>query len=247
MKKLSVIILLCFLFPIVSTWAGLPEDIVFYMPFDDGSGDEVSDLSGNGNNGTVEGNADWVAGKYDGALYFDGSTHVTVENSAPLKSLTHPMTASAWVNPDTLGGWRNIVEMDGSTGWKMGFNNQTIVWTTYNVKDFTGQTPIETETWTHVAATWDGSEAIIYINGEPEDPIAGGGVIDVEGEPSLDIGFRRSSNASFFEGSMDDLWISNTVKSQDEIQELMGGFAGLLAVDANDKLSTTWGKVKELY
>lgn len=231
-----------------SLFAELPEDIVFLATFDEGKGDTLGDLSGNRNDGTVDGKAAWIDGPFNQAFEFDGSTFITVENAAPLKELTHPMSVGAWVNPAGITGWQNIVEMDGGAGWKFGFHgSKAIVWTTYHVKDFIGQTVIEEGEWTHVAATWDGKEAIIYVNGEEDDggAIAGGGVIDVSGEPSLDIGYRRTSGSSHFVGGMDELWVSNEVKSQKEIQEFMeSGFDVILAVDAADKLAVTWGKLK---
>jgi len=234
-----------------SVYAELPKDIVFLMTFDEGKGDAVKDLSGNlallGNDGKVDGKADWINGKYGGAFHFDGSTAITVKNADPLKKLSDPMSAGAWINPDLLGGWRNIVEMDGATGWKFGFADPNVlVWTTYRVKDFIGQTPIAEKKWTYVAATWDGKEAKLYINGEDDKggPIAGGGKINVSGEPSLDIGFRSTSRSSYFQGGMDELWVSNKVKTKKEIQELMNGFDALLAVQPQDKLTTTWGKIK---
>jgi hypothetical protein len=225
----------------------LPEGLVFLMTFDEGKGDTVQDLSGFGNDGVVEGKADWINGKFGGAFHLDGATHITVENADPLSKLTHPMSVGAWVNPDILGDWRNIVEMDGNTGWKMGFHDShCIVWTTYHVLDFISTTPIEIGEWTFVVSTWDGAEAIVYVNGEPDAPIVGGGVINVEGEPSLDIGWRRTTGVSTFEGGMDELFIFNRVLDQDEIKDLMKGFADLLAVEPSGKLSATWGALKNL-
>ncbi len=228
------------------SWAELPSNIVFLMTFDDGNGDTVSDLSGNNNNGTIEGSVDWGDGKYGGALHFDGATHVTVPNADPLKTLTDPMSVGAWVNPDAHGGWRNIVEMDGAAGWKFGFQETHLVWTTYYVKDFSAADEIEIGQWTHVAAVWDGSEARIYVNGDEDSasPIAGGGKINVEGEPSLDIGYRSTSGSSFFEGWIDELWIANEALSQADIQKFMDGFDTLLSVDPQDKVAVTWGDLK---
>lgn len=220
------------------------EGLVFAMTFDEGSGDKVNDLSGNGNHGRVEGTTGWIGGKYDGGFHFDGATYITVPNAEPLSSLTHPMSVGCWVNPDVLGGWRQLVEMDGPAGWKIGFHDsRAIVWTTYFVKDFISQTPIETGKWTHVVATWDGSQAIVYVNGEPDAPISGGGVIDVKNEPSLDIGYRRSSSASWYEGGIDDVFIYNKVLSQQEIKDLMGGISAL-AVRPGCKTAATWGHMK---
>lgn len=224
-----------------------PDGLVFLMMFDEGDGDTAHDSSEFGNDGVIEGKEDWVDGQFKGGFHFDGSTHITVENAEPLSKLIHPMSVGGWVKPDILGGWRNIMEMDGSAGWKMGFHDShAIAWTTYHVQDFVSQTPIETEVWTHVCATWDGAEAIVYVNGEPDNPMGGGGVINVEGEPSLDIGWRRTTGVSTFEGGMDELFIFNKVLEQDEIQDLMKGFVDMLAVEPEAKLVTTWGDLKAL-
>ena len=44
--------------------------------FDDGDGDEVEDISGNDNIGTIMGDFKWVAGKFGGALEFDGASTI---------------------------------------------------------------------------------------------------------------------------------------------------------------------------
>src|SRR5205823_3746538 len=67
--------------------------------FDEGTGSTVLDASGNGNNGTIPSPV-WTAGKYGGALQFNGSpsTLVTVPDSASLH-LTTGMTLQAWLYP----------------------------------------------------------------------------------------------------------------------------------------------------
>ena len=216
---LSVILMLTVGVAIVKS--AVDEEPVFFMVFDEGSGNVVHDASGNGNHGRIVGTPIWKPDKIGSYLYLDGSTYITVPNAEPLSELTHPMTVGAWVNPDFLGGtWHNIVEMDGPAGWKFGFFNARVVWTTYSVQDFISQTPIPTDKWTHIAASWDGQEAIIYINGSPEPPIQGGGVIDVGDLPSLDIGHRRTSGVLFYIGSLDDLLIYDRVLNQQEIEEI---------------------------
>jgi len=226
--------------------AALPQGMVFLMTFDEKSGNTVKDMSGNNNNGTVVGKAGWVAGKYGNGFNFDGATNITVANAKPLSALTDPMSVGVWVKPEALDGWRNIVEMDGNAGWKLGFNVSNVVFTTYHVQDFTaGGKAINIAEWTHITATWDGKQVIVYINGEPEPPIAGGGKIDVAKEPSLDIGFRSTSKSAYIKGTMDDLFIITKVLKQDEVKTMMKGFAdSLTAVTPSTKLTTTWGEVK---
>lgn len=223
----------------------LPEGLVFLMTFDEGSGDTSHDLSGFGNDGDVIGKEDWVDGKHKGAFHFDGATYITVPNAKPLSELTHPMSVGFWANPDALGGWQQVVEMDGDSGWKMGFGDPgVIVWTTYHVKDFFTTTLIEDGEWVHAVSTWDGEEAIVYINGEPEDPIPGAGAIDVTNEPSLDIGYRRTSSASWYSGGIDELFVFDRVIDENEVKQIMNGFADMLAVEPGAKLATSWGNLK---
>jgi len=228
--------------------AGQVEGLVFLMTFNEGSGDTVHDQSGFGNDGVVEGKVDWVDGKFGGGFYLDGTTYITVPNAEPLGELTHPMSVGLWINPPIVGGWRSILEMDGPAGWKIGTHNGTdaIVWTTYFVKDFVAATPVPVDEWSHIAASWDGAEALIYLNGELDATVAGGGVIDVSGDPSLDIGYRRSSAASWYEGIVDEAFVIDRVIDQDELQDFVNlGFDTILAVESREKLSTTWGALKD--
>ena len=86
-----------------------PTPVAAYA-FDEGSGTTVTDLSGNGNNGTLA-NTTWAAtGKYGKALSFNGtSSRVTIPDSASLH-LTSGMTLEAWVNPaTTTAAWRDVI------------------------------------------------------------------------------------------------------------------------------------------
>jgi hypothetical protein len=225
----------------------LPEGLVFLMTFDEGKGDTVKDLSGFGNDGIVEGKTDWVDGKYGKAFNFDGATNITVDNAKPLSELTHPMSTGLWINPTVVGGWRSILEMDGPAGWKIGLHNGTdaIVWTTYHVKDFVAATPIKVGEWSHIAATWDGSTALIYLNGELDAEVQGGGVIDVSGVPGLHLGFRSTSRASWYEGAVDEVFVFNRLIDEDELKKYVRGFADIIAVEPGGKLTTTWGSMRD--
>jgi len=221
--------------------------LIFAMTFDEGSGSTVHDLSGNGNHGSVMGTTDWGAGKHNGGFSFDGATYITVPNAEPLSSLTHPMSVGLWINPDELGGWRSIVEMDGPAGWKIGLNNGTdaVVWTTYFVKDFAAATPVEVDRWTHIAATWDGAEALIYVDGVLDATVPGGGVIDVSDVPSLDLGYRSSSSASWYEGAVDEAFVFDRLIDENELTKYVNGFSDIIAVEPGRKLTTMWGSMKD--
>ena len=91
----------------------------------------------------------------------------------PLKELTDPMSVGAWVNPDGITGWQNIVEMDGGAGWKFGFHGSKEA----SLDNISCErlyadldTVIAEERMEHMSQpTWNGKEAIIYVNGEEDD------------------------------------------------------------------------------
>ncbi|MBM3216900.1 LamG domain-containing protein, partial [Candidatus Poribacteria bacterium] len=230
-----------------SAQADLPKDIVLYINFDEGKGDKLVDHSIYGHTlDRVAGKEKWVAGKYAGAMEFDGATAFQTKKSDILAKFDSTISVGAWVKPIALTGWTNIVEMDGpaNAAWKVGFNNALLVFTTYRVKDHNGATNLALDKWQHVAYTYDGKSAKMYIDGKLDKDEPGAGTIKTAdaGTPTLDVGWRSGSKASYLSGILDDLWISNVVKSEKEINTLMGGIN--LAVDAQGKTSTTWGAIK---
>src|SRR5262249_34396737 len=73
--------------------------LVAAFSFNEGSGSSVGDSSGSGNNGTVSG-ATWsTAGKYGGALSFNGSSSLVSGPDGASLHLTTGMTLEAWGKP----------------------------------------------------------------------------------------------------------------------------------------------------
>jgi predicted GIY-YIG superfamily endonuclease len=131
----------------------------------------VLDSSGNHNDGTVSG-ARRRAGKYGGALQFDGvNDMVTVADSDSL-DLTEAMTLEAWVKPSALGSmWRTVVikEQRNQLAYALYAGNGNAkpsghVYTTGD-RAVAGGSAVPTGSWTHVASTWDGQLLRLYING----------------------------------------------------------------------------------
>ena len=59
-------------------------DLLGWWRLDDGAGNTAIDFSGNGNDGTLEGDPQWVAGWIGGALEFDGDDYVDTGNTENL-------------------------------------------------------------------------------------------------------------------------------------------------------------------
>ena len=69
-RKLFLMVSFAFLFSIALTSVAKTADLnlVGLWRFDEGAGTTAADSSGLGNNGTLQGNPQWVAGRFSNAL-----------------------------------------------------------------------------------------------------------------------------------------------------------------------------------
>ena len=86
-------------------------NLVGHWKLDDGAGTTAADSSGNGNDGTLEGNRRWVDGYDGGGLRFDGTDdYVELPIGSLISSLTNS-TFATWANFWNAGGeWQRIFD-----------------------------------------------------------------------------------------------------------------------------------------
>ena len=206
---------------------GTVAGLVAAYGFDEGTGTTVTDLSGNGNNGTVS-NTTWAtAGKFGKALTFNGSSsRVTIPDSASLH-LTTGMTLEAWVNPSSVSSaWKDVIYKGGTDNYLLeGTTNHSSVpggGATINGADIItfGTAPLATSTWTHLAETYDGSTLSFYVNGVQVATQAVAGSILTSATP-LQIG-SDSTFGQYFAGTIDEVRVYNVALNQAQIQADMG-------------------------
>jgi hypothetical protein len=201
--------------------------------FDEGTGTTVADASGNSNSGTLSGAAWTTQGRFGNALSFNGSnSSVVVANSASL-GLTTGMTLEAWVFPTTNSGWRTVLMKQESGGYVYAmFSSENgeyssqgprpAAWIpdaarTYN--DYVLGSPIPTNQWAHLAATFDGQNMRFYVNGALSATRPASTVIRTS-TGALRIG-GNTLWGEWFQGRIDDVRIYNRALSQAEIQSDM--------------------------
>jgi len=209
-------------------------ELVAYWTFDEGSGDIAYDSSGNNNNGTING-AEWDAGKYGNALLFNAQdNYVEIPTSESLE-ITPNVTIAAWINwidaGDTWlaimangqqnGPWENYGLFVNRTGRYLYF---TLSLDGGHVTNSAPNNVIEPDEWLHACATWDGSTARIYVNGEMVFEQAQTGELVPPGLP-LRIGHRNGS-AHYFSGIIDEVRIYNHALTEIEILAAMEGGKG---------------------
>jgi hypothetical protein len=86
-RKSFLLISLVFVLSLVLT-SVTRADLVGWWRLDEGTGTTAYDSSGNGNDGTILGNPQWVAGKVGGALDFDGNGDYIDCGNDPIFNIT---------------------------------------------------------------------------------------------------------------------------------------------------------------
>src|SRR3954468_9282225 len=224
---------------VMAALAAAPANgLVAAYSMDQGSGTTLADLSGNSNTGTISG-ATWSAtGRFGGALSFNGgSSIVNVPDSASL-DLTTGLTEEAWVNPTGLGGtWRTVLfkEKPGGMSYDLyahGTNTTNVPTAEIFVggdRTVNGTATLPLNTWSHLAATYDGTTMRLYVNGSQVASRAQTGSRAVS-TGALRIG-RNTIYGEPFLGMIDEVRIYNRALTAAEVQGDMASAVG--TVDSN--------------
>ncbi|PYR69578.1 MAG: hypothetical protein DMF88_05640 [Acidobacteria bacterium] len=174
--------------------------LVAAYSFGEGAGTTVADASGRGNNGTIL-NATWTAaGRYGGALLFNGTNAwITVPDNSSL-SLATGMTLEAWVQPTSASSnaYRSIILKERPSGLS------------YSL--YSNNSSRRSSTYINLGATM----LRLYVNGAlvtsksvPGSLVTSGGALRIGG---------NSVWGEWFMGYIDEVRIYNRALSAGEIQ-----------------------------
>ena len=224
------------------------DGLVLHHSYDEGEGSLAADSSGNGHDGEIS-NPEWADGKFGKALKFGGEgsdVFVTVESTPVLN--VNECTFMAWVNADHWNGTRQIVGKSvhggcsGRTQYGL-FSEGGILKLRFETEsgraDITTDLPAVGE-WVHVGFTNDGSTAKIYVDGEAVAEGAVPGTLNANDDPWR-IGQDCERLNYVFAGLIDEVRLWNRALSATDIAALKDLPT---AVDAQAKLTTTWGDIK---
>jgi len=201
------------------------------------------DSSGNSNSGTPSGFAGDAngttnaTGKIGGADRFDGTDDfLDMGSDATLDDLG-PLTVSAWINPDTTGegsAGKVIAKYDTGTGrWFLEIDDTAPEVETFEFnKDHAttdlarvaSNSTVSLTSWQQVVVTWDGtttaSNIHIYKNGAEVSYAVttnGAGAENSDAGEPLIIG-ARADNGNAYDGYIDEVRVSNVVRTADWIK-----------------------------
>ncbi|MDI6451255.1 LamG-like jellyroll fold domain-containing protein [Anaerobaca lacustris] len=199
-----------------------------WWSFDEGSGTVAADGSGNGNDGTVNGGATWVAGLYGSALQFNGQDAYVGTGKSLLNGLAG-FTMAGWVSAGNTGvysslfGQNDLIEF----GFTTENGGQVGTWMAGNGWAFIGANyGFSYPSWHHLALAGDATRIALYIDGQ-EQASDEGGMTGGTSSYFFSIGGNVfNATGDWFRGEIDDVWLFSRALTQAEIQAVMKGPGG---------------------
>ena len=115
-----------------------------------------------------------VNGYIGAAGVFNGSnSYIRLPNNLVNSNSPQAFSVSVWINPSVSAAGKTILGAYGYTpgvnyGWTIYYNNGLIRFLSYSSNgnmDFSSNTSLSLNSWSHVVVTYDSTSCIIYVNG----------------------------------------------------------------------------------
>ena len=198
---------------------------ILLMHFDEGSGIDANDISGNANHGTLlppGSEPAWVDGVFGKALQFDGADDFVEIADSPSLAIANDITIEMWVKTQPYTGWRALMSKFHGTGpprkdiyiylygGQFGFalaGPRDADWNT--------SLPVNINEWTHIAIVYNGSDMSVYRNGALVNSLPATGSLDISLPDSTEpvyLGYVSEWTNENFTGVIDEVRISDVAR-----------------------------------
>jgi hypothetical protein len=220
---------------------GLLDDLIGYWRLNDSAGSATArDSSGWGNDGTLVGidpSTAWVAGGPEGgALSVEGMGYVNVPSSTSINSITTQVTIAAWIYIEgTITDYATAISRQIGSGYDQTYHlsvNAQQRAVLFITTPMAGQIYLQSsmnvpdQTWVHLAGTYDGNQARLYVNGAEVANAAASGPFAAETNPVTLSGNGNGTSKTVTElvpGRLDEVMLYRRALGADEIARLEGG------------------------
>jgi hypothetical protein len=221
----------------------IDANLVGYWKFDDGGGSTAADASVNGNTGTLINGPVWETNtsRIGGAVRLDGGDDAVEIGTANLS-----------VNSGTITLWAYAESFSNTHHFLFGLANQPF---SNRVQLYTDDAEgyldlglgdsharhtnienLDTQTWYHIALTWDGSNYLVYVNAVPKANGTYTGLSTLETYADIGNNGYSAGRNEAFGGNIDEVRIYNRALSADEILVLFNEAPVLMFSPIGDKV-----------
>ena len=201
----------------------LPSDIstigLWHMNESSGT-TTVTDSSGLGNTGTSNSSTDVGLGNFGSARTFNGSSDF-INAGSNINLANSSFTLEAWAKKGANGIISGIMGQGtnaNNAGLQLGFRATNVFFCGFFSNDLDSTASYTDTLWHHWACTYDANSKsrILYVDGQT---IASGiASANYSGTGQLNVGAMYSSPTNYFNGSIDEVRISNIARSAEEIK-----------------------------
>lgn len=207
----------------------LPDDntkVLLHLDEESGSGSFHRDASGNNNNASVVvGSPLYGIGRIGKSRRFGGGGGLTLGSPASLDFGNNgPFTIAGWIKPVALVDYGAFVSKN--TSRNSPYSYMTVTMANGRISAYTGAAwvdicpagTITTGNWQHVAYVFNGTTIYGYANGQ----LCGSAAFSYtdDSTDTVDIGSWYSPSTQYnFQGFIDEVSISNAVRTADEIRQ----------------------------
>ena len=209
------------------------QGLVGWWLMQEGMGDKVYDLSGNGNTGTLNGFAfpataasGWNPGRIGRALKYDGGNDYVDCGNKSVLDIISSITLMTWIKKaNALNGQEGLIAKYGATSgvqsYLLRFESDDDIQFLYrglSVSNVIAANSVTDTLWHHVAGVYDTTRLYIYINGKLFNSVASTGSANSNSENVLIGGYTIPT--LMFAGLMDDVRIYNRALTEREVLDV---------------------------
>ncbi len=197
--------------------------LVGWWKFDESQGGNVSDSSGNNNNGSLVGDPKWQpsGGILGGALEFDGDgDYVKIENESNF-DIAGQITVATWVNVASVSTEWTAIVTKGDSAWRLSTERaeRRFHFAVGGNTLIAGLKTVSANEWHHIAGVCDGSQMRMYVDGQLDASGSYNGSIEQNDYPVY-IGENAEQTGRFWHGLIDDVRIYNYALPENEVKAL---------------------------
>ena len=206
----------------------LGRRLVAWYEFNGNGGGSVPDSSGNGNDGScVPGSTcpAFVAvdGQPAGAYDFAGNgNYIELPNESAF-DFTTEFSVSLWMKSSTpQNAWAQLIgKGDSAWGIERQRSSNQVSFTTFapSPDNMVGSTNVFDGQWHHIAAVYDGTQKILYVDGQVDAQESYTATVSTN-NLNVRLGYNSEYTSGQYDGLLDDVRIFSRPLSQAEVQQI---------------------------